>query len=115
EAYFRDVLDAVAFPSVLSTHQSVGYLVDPAIVSGLLDDYPHLVGVNVTSPDPTYLVRMLDAIGGRAPLHVGGPTHALTALALGADGYLVSEANLAPRTCARVVDAWRAGRVDDAA
>ena len=115
EAYFRDVLDAVELPSVLSTHQSVGYFVDPALVRALLDDYPHLVGVNVTSPDATYLVRMLDAVGGRVEVHVGGPAQALTALALGGTGYLVSEANLAPRTCARVVDAWRAGRLDDAA
>jgi 4-hydroxy-tetrahydrodipicolinate synthase len=105
ERYLRDVLDATDFPCVVSIHQSVGYFLDLDLVGRLLDDYPHLVGINCTHPDLTYLVRVLDLAAGRAEVHVGGPMHALSALALGATGYLVSEANLAPRTCAAVTDA----------
>ena len=106
DAYLRDVLDATAFPSVISIHQSVGYFLDPELIGRLLDDYPHVIGVNCTHPDLTYLARLIDIVGDRAELDVGGPMHALSALALGADGYLVSEANLAPRLCAGVTSAW---------
>ena len=106
DAYLRDVLDATAFPSVISIHQSVGYFFDPELIGRLLDDYPHIIGVNCTHPDLTYLARLIDIVGDRAELDVGGPMHALSALALGADGYLVSEANLAPRLCAGVTSAW---------
>jgi 4-hydroxy-tetrahydrodipicolinate synthase len=109
DAYLRDVLDATAFPSVISIHQSVGYFLDPELVGHLLDDYPHVIGVNCTHPDLGYLVRLMEIIDGRAELYVGGPMHALSALALGANGYLVSEANLAPRLCAAVTDAWARG------
>ena len=51
EAYFRDVLDATTFPSVISIHQSVGYFVDPELIGRLLDDHPHVIGVNCTHPD----------------------------------------------------------------
>jgi 4-hydroxy-tetrahydrodipicolinate synthase len=105
-AYFRDVLDATTFACVLSTHQSVGYALDPALIGRLLHEYPHIIGVNSTHPDLGYLIRVLDAVGDRAEVHVGGPMQALAALALGANGYLVSEANLAPRTCAALTAAW---------
>jgi 4-hydroxy-tetrahydrodipicolinate synthase len=106
EAYLRDVLDATTFACVLSTHQSVGYALDPELIGGLLHDYPHIIGVNCTHPDLGYLIRVLDVVGDRAEVHVGGPMQALAALALGANGYLVSEANLAPRTCAALTAAW---------
>jgi 4-hydroxy-tetrahydrodipicolinate synthase len=106
EAYFRDVLDATTFACVLSTHQSVGYSLDPELIGRLLSDHPHVIGVNCTHPDLGYLIRVLDVVGDRAEVHVGGPMQALAALALGANGYLVSEANLAPRTCAALTAAW---------
>jgi 4-hydroxy-tetrahydrodipicolinate synthase len=115
EAYFRDVLDAVDFPSIISTHQSVGYFVRPELLARLIDEYPQVIGVNVTNPDPTYLVRVLDAVRDRVDVHVGGPVQAVTALALGAQGYLVSEANLAPKVCAHVVDGWERADLDASA
>ena len=115
ETYFTDILDAITIPAVLSTHQSVGYFVDLATIGRLLDRFPHLIGVNCTNPDLTYLSRLVDVVDGRADIHVGGPVQALSALALGAQGYLVSEANLAPRLCAAVTDCWARGDLDGAA
>jgi 4-hydroxy-tetrahydrodipicolinate synthase len=40
---------------------------------------------------------------------VGGPIQGLTALALGVEGFLTSEANLAPRLCVSVVDLFEKG------
>jgi 4-hydroxy-tetrahydrodipicolinate synthase len=115
EAYFLAVVEAAAYPMVLSTHLSVGYRVAPSFLRTLVDDHDHVVGVNCTHPDLGYLDDVIDAVGHRAAVHVGGPRDALTALAFGAQGFLSSEANLAPRLCARVIDATDAGRFDDAA
>jgi 4-hydroxy-tetrahydrodipicolinate synthase len=71
------------------------------------------VGINCTHPDLGYLARVLDVAANRAPVYVGGPGHGLAALALGADGFLCSEANLAPRLCARVVDAFGTGDLEE--
>jgi 4-hydroxy-tetrahydrodipicolinate synthase len=43
-------------------------------------------------------------------VHVGGPMHALSCLALGGTGFLSSEGNLVPALCVEVVDAY--GRRD---
>ena len=109
EAYLTDVLAATDIPVVLSTHQSVGYRVRLATLARLLDRFPRIVGVNCTHPDVAYLADVLEVVAGRADVHVGGPGQALTALALGAQGFLTSEANLVPDLCQAVIDAHERG------
>jgi len=113
--YLRAVLDAAPGDLVLSTHQSVGYHYEPALLSELVGEYPRIVGVNVTHRDLVYVAQVLDAIDGRVAVHVGGPVHALGAMALGARGYLSSEGNLAPRLCVQLVECVEAGDHDGAA
>jgi 4-hydroxy-tetrahydrodipicolinate synthase len=107
QAYFDDVLSATNFPSVISTHQSVGYAVPVPMLAGFIKTYDHVVGVNVTNQDLGYVADVIDAVDGRAAVHVGGPAQALTAWSLGATGFLSSEANLAPELCMSVVEAYR--------
>jgi len=109
ERYLRDVLEGIHVPAVLSSHQSVGYFIPADLIGAIVTDYDHVVGVNCTSPDQTYLLRVLEAVDRRVDVHVGGPMHALTCLALGGQGYLSSDANLAPRLCASVIERFVAG------
>jgi 4-hydroxy-tetrahydrodipicolinate synthase len=106
QRYFVDVLSAASFPCVLSTHQSVGYRVPVQMVVELSDRFEHVIGINVSHQDLGYLTAMVDALGDRLEIHVGGPHLALTALSLGATGYLSSEGNLAPNLCTGVIDAF---------
>jgi 4-hydroxy-tetrahydrodipicolinate synthase len=111
ETYFTDILVPVAafgIPAILSTHQSVGYRIPIEMIARLVDRFG-LVGVNCSHGDPGYLVGLIDAVGDRAEIHVGGPIQGLTALALGAEGFLTSEANLAPRLCVSVIDQFEKG------
>ena len=112
EAYLRAVLESTSLPCVVSSHQSVGYAVRPTLLAALADDHPHLVGVNCSHGDLGQLVALSDAVGGRLELHVGGPMQALSCLALGGQGYLTSEANLAPRLCTSVIERYTAGDLD---
>jgi 4-hydroxy-tetrahydrodipicolinate synthase len=105
--YFDDVLGATTIPAVLSTHQSVGYQVPVPMLVELADRFEHLIGINCSHQDLGYLTAMIDALGHRLEIHVGGPQLALTALSLGANGYLSSEGNLAPHLCVGVIDAYR--------
>jgi 4-hydroxy-tetrahydrodipicolinate synthase len=109
ERYFRTALEASRIPCVVSSHHFIGYTLEPELLRAWVDDYEHLIGFNVTSPDLPYLARVLDALEGRAEVHVGGPMHALSALALGANGFLSTEANYAPRLCQSLIEHTRAG------
>lgn len=112
EAYLTECLGAVRCPVVISTHQSVGYRYPVELLVSMAQRYEHVVGVNVTSPDIGYLAAVVEAIGGSVDVHVGGPMHALTALGLGAQGFLSSEGNIAPVLCTALVDAHAEGRAD---
>ena len=104
QRYLFSVLDAVDCPVVVSTHQSVGYHYRADLLDDVVSRYEQVIGINVTSGDIGYLAEVVDVIGGRVEVHVGGPMHALTAVALGAQGYLSSEGNLAPRLCTSLFD-----------
>jgi len=106
--YLTDVLDAVDFPVVLSTHFSVGYKLPIPLIADLTQTYPQIIGVNCTHPDLGYLANIIKSVGQRMPVHVGGPMQGLTVLALGGHGYLSSEGNLAPRLCVSVIDRYLA-------
>ena len=109
QRYFDDVLSAGTARAVLSTHQSVGYRVPVPMLMELAGRHPHLVGVNSSHQDLGYLADLVDALAGRLDIHVGGPHQALTGFALGAHGFLCSEANLAPRLAGNLISAVRAG------
>jgi 4-hydroxy-tetrahydrodipicolinate synthase len=115
EAYFCDILDELPVKAVLSTHQSVGYWLQIDSLKRLVDRYDNIIGINVTNSDITYLIRVIDAVGDRIEIHVGGAMQGLTALALGANGFLTSEGNLAPRLTQSVIDRWVAGDLPGAA
>ncbi|MFA5884682.1 MAG: dihydrodipicolinate synthase family protein [Acidimicrobiia bacterium] len=107
--YYADVLDAVDLPVVLSSHQSVGYALPVELIRGLVDESDAIVGVNCSHNDLTYVAQLIDAVAGDVDVHVGGPMHALSCLALGGHGYLSSEGNLTPRLCTTVVDTYGRG------
>ena len=109
ETYLRTVLDSTDLPCVLSSHQSVGYRIDVDLYAALLERYPHVAGINCSHADQHYLRQLIAASRGRATVHVGGEAAAMTALAFGAEGFLSSAANLAPRLARSVIDRFVAG------
>jgi 4-hydroxy-tetrahydrodipicolinate synthase len=109
ERYLRDVLDHVDIPVVLSSHQAAGYWMQPDLINTLVGEYDSIIGINATNQDVMYLIEVIAAVDGRADVHVGGPMQATIALALGAQGYLSSDGNLAPKLCVSVIDRHAAG------
>lgn len=103
ERYFRDVLDHMTIPALLSSHIFGGFAISIPTLERLLSDYPQIIGINVTNPDLKYVTRVLEVADGRADVHCGGPMQALTILAMGGQGFLSSEANLAPELCQSVI------------
>jgi len=109
KAYFSDVLEIADIPVIISTHQSVGYKLLIPVMADLINRYPNIVGVNVTHQDLGYVASVVDAVGEKVPVHVGGPMQGLTILALGGHGYLSSDGNIAPHLCVSVIDRYKAG------
>src|SRR5688500_17822734 len=60
DRYYNDIPDATTVACVLSTHQSVGYFIPAELIGRLIDRYDHVIGVNVSGPDMSYLQRVID-------------------------------------------------------
>jgi 4-hydroxy-tetrahydrodipicolinate synthase len=103
ELFFRTNLERMNIPAVLSTHFMLGYMIPIDMLGRLIDDYPHITGINCTTRDGDYLRQVLALADGRVDVHVGGPHQALDALALGGQGFLCTEAMLAPQLCGSVI------------
>ena len=109
DRYFSEVTRAVDMPMIMSTHQSVGYVIPPNVIIDLFKDNPRLGGLNISHQDPNYLRTLIDALADRIDICTGGPHQALLCFALGGHGYLSSEGNLAPKLCLSVIEAWKRG------
>jgi 4-hydroxy-tetrahydrodipicolinate synthase len=109
ERYFRTLLEAMTIPAVLSSHHFSGYVIPLDLLAKLLSDYPHLIGLHVTTSDLGYLSRVVDLARGRADVHTGGPLLAPVVLALGGQGFLSTEAMFIPKSAASLISAFDAG------
>jgi 4-hydroxy-tetrahydrodipicolinate synthase len=101
EAYFRACIESCPLPVILSSHAFMGYNIPIDMLERLANDYDNLIGA-------------IARLRPRLEIHVGGPMNTLTALALGANGFLSSESALAPKLCQSVIEHWKAGELTQA-
>jgi 4-hydroxy-tetrahydrodipicolinate synthase len=113
EAFFRTNLERMTIPAVLSTHSLLGYLIPLDVMERLLNDYPHLIGINCSTPDLGYLGRVIELCEGRADVHVGGPQSAITNFAMGGQGFLCTEAIIAPKLVGSILKHHVADEYDE--
>lgn len=107
--FYREVLANVDLPAVLSSHHLAGYVLPVDLIVRLLDEFPGIVGLNVSTPDINYLTRLMEAVGDRVEVLCGGIAQVPAHLMMGGHGYMSSQANLAPRLSQAVVDHFVAG------
>lgn len=108
--YYHEVLDAVDAPVVLSHNLYLGYGLPLNLVEELAAAHPNLSGVNWSDPSMPGLARLVTALGDRLQIRVGLVVALPTVAALGVDGMLAYEPNVAPDL---VSQAWEAVRAAD--
>ncbi len=108
ERYYRDILDELHHPTVISTSYAVGSPPPPALIARLCRDYEQIVAVNVFVRTGDEFVAYRDVIPAHLPCYGNffGFNHWLV---LGADGYVLAENNVIPNVARRVLEAFAAG------
>lgn len=112
ERFFATLLDEMTIPAAISTHHYNG-LVPLPVLARLLDRYPGIRTIHCTS-EVNYLHQLVQLVAGRCEILVGGPMQALSTLAIGGQGFLCSEGNIAPVVCGELQAAIRAGELEAA-
>jgi 4-hydroxy-tetrahydrodipicolinate synthase len=107
ETYFRDVIDAVSCAVHVNDNQSLtGYTLPDSLLERLVADHPRVTGVNLSIglQEITSRITTLRArFGDRVELRAGIMPAIQSVRALGGDGLLCFEPNVAPRL---TVDVW---------
>ena len=110
EAYLRVALDATTKPAVLSSHMSVGYMIPHDVLDRLVDDYPNIIGIVISSMfEMRYLFDVIDRHEDRLEVISGGGLHGLLNLTFGGAGFATTEANIAPRLAVSIIDHFKVG------
>jgi 4-hydroxy-tetrahydrodipicolinate synthase len=110
EQYFVDVLSAVDMPAILTTHEYLGYLVPLQLLEKLVARFD-VIGLICNTRDFSYLLRLLDTFAGDLAVHLGRPELGLGMLELGASGFGMAEANVAPQLCSSVLECYEQGDI----
>jgi 4-hydroxy-tetrahydrodipicolinate synthase len=112
ELYYNEVLSSISLPAVISSHHLAGYVIPLPVLQRLLEKYPRLIGINVSTPDINYITRLVDATKDRAELLCGGMQAVPAFLAMGGHGFMSSQANLVPKNSQLVCDYFAAGNLN---
>jgi 4-hydroxy-tetrahydrodipicolinate synthase len=113
EGYFRDLLELIDYPIVISIHEASGYIAPVAMVAKLCNEYPQVKGVNLHGPGLAYMTQLQDSAGPEIKVY-GGSSTLLGMLSLGGWGAQAAEPNLVPNLCRSIVDHFVAGQVAEA-
>lgn len=109
ERYYRTAIESVTIPIEISNYPAMGYALPLPLVTQLLAVYPQVVAVRDAGGEPSYLRALAAICQGRASLTTGGIRNLMTALHHGSQGFLSSEANLAPALAVAVLRAFESG------
>ncbi|HVJ51497.1 MAG TPA: 4-hydroxy-tetrahydrodipicolinate synthase [Aliidongia sp.] len=112
--HFSAIHDAVELPVLLydvPSRTCCSLALDTIV---RLAELPRIVGLKDASGDLSRPARLRRALGHEFRLFTGDDATALGFFALGGDGCISVTANVAPRLCAQLHDAWRQGATEEA-
>lgn len=114
-AHFKTIADSVDIPIIIYNIPPRS-VVDMSVetMARLARDCPNIVGMKDATADLTRPLSTRAAIGDEFDMLSGEDATVLSFLANDGDGCISVTANVAPRACAEMHDAWTAGKTADA-
>jgi len=108
--HYKSVLDAVDLPIVLySVPKFTGYSLEPALIHQLVSKHEGIAGVKDSGGNVGTIAETVRLVGGKISVLAGTADVALSTLMLGGKGAVLAVANVAPRMCADLYDAFKKG------
>jgi 4-hydroxy-tetrahydrodipicolinate synthase len=112
--HFKAIQDAVDLPVIIYNIPGRSIVDMTPETMGRLARLPNIVGVKDATADIVRPLLTTEACGAEFCQLTGEDGNAVAFLAHGGHGCISVTANVAPGLCARLHDAWRAGRVEEA-
>jgi 4-hydroxy-tetrahydrodipicolinate synthase len=113
--HYKAILEAVDIPIVLySVPKFAGCSLEPAIISRLALEYSNVIGVKDSGGNLSIIAETIRLVGDKISVLAGTAEVALPALMLGGRGAVIAVANVLPKLCAKLFEAFRKGDYEGA-
>jgi len=113
--HYSAVLEAVDLPVVLySVPKFTGTSLEPAVVSQLASEYENVVGVKDSGGSIGSITEITRLVGDKISVLAGTADVALAALMLGGRGAVIAVANVFPKMCSSLYEAFRRSNFEEA-
>lgn len=114
--HYKKVLETVNLPVILyNVPKFTGISLDAAIVSQLVSKYESLIGIKDSSGNIGAITEILRLVGDKISVLAGTAEVTLPTLMLGGRGAVLAVANVYPRLCSLLYEAFRKGNFEEAA
>jgi len=108
--HFKAVLEAVDLPIVLySVPKFTGVSLEPSLISQLTTAYQNVIGLKDSGGNLGTITEIIRQVGGKISILAGTADVTLSTLMLGGQGGVVAVANVFPRMCYDLYEAFRNG------
>ncbi len=108
DGFYRYLLTRIDHPVALSIHSASGYLAPVELTIKLVNEFKHVVAVNLHGPSTAYFVRLRRDVRPEVKLYGGANTLPMW-LPLGGWGAQAHEPNYVPHLSQSVLDHYAAG------
>lgn len=113
--YYSRVASSIDAPILLySVPKFVGYHLSLEVVERLASEHSNVVGIKDSGGLVSRFAELVRRVGSRLRILAGTGDMILPALALGAHGAIVAVANVAPRLCVQLYEAFKRGNLEKA-
>jgi 4-hydroxy-tetrahydrodipicolinate synthase len=113
--HYRAILEAVDLPIILySVPKFTGCDLDLIVISQLASKYENIVGVKDSGGSIGRISEIIRLVGEKISVLAGTAEVTLSTLMLGGKGAVIAVANVIPKMCSSLYEAFRKGNYDEA-
>ncbi|MCD6242226.1 4-hydroxy-tetrahydrodipicolinate synthase [Candidatus Bathyarchaeota archaeon] len=114
-AHYSAILEAVDIPVlVYNVPKFTGFSLEPSLVHKLASEYDNVIGVKDSSGSLSQIAELTRLVGERISVLAGTADVVLPTLMLGGKGAIIAVANVAPRLCSDLYEAFKEGNFEEA-
>jgi 4-hydroxy-tetrahydrodipicolinate synthase len=114
-AHYKTVLEAVDIPIVLySVPKFTGFSLEPTVIAQLASEYENVVGVKDSGGNIGNIAETIRLVGNKISVLAGTADLALSTLMLGGKGAVIAVANVFPKMCQSLYEAFKKGDYEKA-
>ncbi|MGQ9781108.1 MAG: 4-hydroxy-tetrahydrodipicolinate synthase [Nitrososphaeria archaeon] len=113
--HYRIILDSVDLPVILyNVPKFTGYNMSIGVIRRLVDEYSQVIGIKDSSGLIGRISELVAYVGDRTSVLAGTADVILPSLEVGASGAIVAIANVVPKLCCDIYDAFQRRDYDEA-